>query len=168
MHPYVTLIAFLALAAASTAQAQPSPSPEELAAIRAERANIIVGVWDSQVVLGPCAGAAGPTRRFRGLNTFHLGGTLSDTNSAPPGSRGPGMGTWDYDLTRRVHRARMTFFRYLPDGSFDGTAEVHRDITLSADGNQSTEVAYARAIRADGSLLGESCGSVTGRRIAVE
>lgn len=93
-HPLATLIATLALAAAGTAQALPTPSPEELAAIRAERANVIVGVWDSQVVLGPCAGAAGPTRRFRGLNTFHLGGTLSDTNSAPPGSRGPGMGTY--------------------------------------------------------------------------
>jgi hypothetical protein len=128
--------------------------------------NRLVGVWDAQVEVGACAG--GPTRRFRGLNAFHLGGTLTDTNFAPPTSRGPGVGTWVYDRREQVYRVRMTFFRYLADGSFDGVQDVHREITLGADGTTSSEVIYARALNPDDSLRVEQCGQATARKIELE
>jgi hypothetical protein len=126
--------------------------------------NRIVGVWEAQVQVGDCVG--GPKRQFRGLNAFQLGGTLVDTNSAPTTTRGPGVGTWRYNRQEGIYEIRMTFFRYLPDGSFDGISDVHREITLSADANSSTEVVYARVLNPDGSLRTEGCGSAAGTRIA--
>jgi hypothetical protein len=163
---FSTALVASALLAASPVRSEPKTDFALIHAVSRVYENRIVGVWDSQVTVGACAG--GPTRQFRGLNAFHLGGTLTDTNFAPPTSRGPGVGTWLYSRAGDVYSVRMTFFRYLPDGSFDGVQDVHREISVSADGKSTSEVIFARALNPDESLRVEQCGTATGRRIDLE
>jgi hypothetical protein len=126
-------------------------------------ANRIVGLWDTQVAAGPCDG--GPTTfAGRGLNVFHAGGTLSATNNLPPTANGPTYGTWAYQ-GHGAYQAHMQFFRFLPGGSFDGVQDIQRTMSLSSDGQHTTETLYVRVLNPDDSLRTELCGTATADRI---
>lgn len=130
--------------------------------------NRIVGLWESRVDLGPCNNAPGTRRQFRGLNAFNLGGTMTDTNAAGPATRGPGFGAWVYDRREKTYRIRMQFYRYLPDGSFDGLTDIHREATLAVDGKTFSDVIYARLLNPDDSLRLEMCGTASATRVDPE
>lgn len=158
----------------SLAQAQEAPSGEVTPgqqllverfvrdAVLAGEANRIVGLWQSTIDLGPCAG--GPRMNVRGLNQFHAGGTLTETGSPPPTSRGPGYGVWRYGRASRSYDARMQFARFTTAGQFDGFTDIHRQITLSQDGNVYNDQIVARLLNPDDSLRVELCGTAVGRR----
>lgn len=133
-------------------------------------ANRIAGYWQVKVTVGPCQG--GPVNTFLGLNLFHAGGTVSDTNTFAPGSRGPGMGVWEYLGGGRHGEGRyknhFQFPRFLPNGSFDGLQDVRNEITLQPDGKTWTGVTRARVLNADGSLRVEVCGNGLANRITVD
>lgn len=126
-------------------------------------ANRIVGLWDSAITVAPCLG--GPANTFRAVGVFNAGGTLGFSNTFPPSAAGPAYGVWSYNWRTRQHRALMRFNRYLPDGSFDGLQEVHRTITLSANGSAMIETIYARVLNPDDSLRVELCGSASSQRV---
>lgn len=105
--------------------------------------------------------------QLRGMNQFHLGGTLTETGSPPPSTRGPGYGVWRFDRTNQRYEARMQFLRYLPDGSFDSVTDVHREIRLSADGNVFHDEIVARLLGPDDSLRAELCGTAQGQRVPI-
>lgn len=125
----------------------------------------IVGLWTSAIEIGPCAG--GPRTQLRGLNQFHAGGTLTETGSPPPGTRGPGLGVWTFNRATQRFDARMQFIRYLPDGSFDGFTDVHRELRLSPDARQFNDEIVARLLNPDGTLRVELCGTAVGTRVPV-
>lgn len=125
----------------------------------------IVGLWSSTIEIGPCAG--GPRSQLRGLNQFHAGGTLTETGSPPPATRGPGFGVWQFNRGTQRYDARMQFFRFRPDGSLDGSSDVHREIRLSADASSFEDQIVARLLDNDGNTVVELCGTATAVRVPV-
>lgn len=153
-----SLFAAFALALlAGSATASPSTDHGSLLPVPA---NHIVGAWQVAVTLAPCAG--GPSRTFLALNTFQAGGTMSDTNAAPPSTRGPGQGIWRY-RGQGHYATRFQFFRYLPDGSFDGVTDVSTETTVTG-GSLESEV-RGRLLNPDGSVRMELCGNAVGERV---
>jgi hypothetical protein len=127
-------------------------------------ANRIVGLWDMTVTVGPCAG--GPTQTFKALNTFHAGGTLSDRNTLPGAARASGQGIWNF-VGNHQYRTRFQFYRFQPDGSFDGTQDVRTTIVLNRAANAFDVSVRADALNADGSLRVALCGSGNGTRVSL-
>lgn len=127
----------------------------------------LIGTWHMAVSVGSCIDPAAPPNRFFALNTFHAGGTLSDTNTFPTTARGPGQGVWSYDPRTRQYTGHMNFMRFV-NGAFDGLQDS--TTTISLDGNprflHGTIRAYMRNV--DGSVRAELCGSVTGERMEVD
>jgi hypothetical protein len=123
-------VALLALAAGSLctfARAQPiNPPPWP--------AEPVVGVWLPEITLRDCASGTA-LEVFRGMSVLHYGGTLSETNTSPPGTRGPGFGTWQR-LGANSYASQFRFLRYFPDGNLAGATVIRRQFTLSADGQQ--------------------------------
>src|SRR3982750_2663847 len=96
-------------------------------------ARSIEGVWDAQVTIRNCAsGIPGPT--FRAMDLFIRGGSVVDTNSAPPSTRGPGMGTWEH-LGGQNFTSTLRFFLYNPDGSLAGVRRIAQNIELNDAGD---------------------------------
>lgn len=121
-----------------------------------ESADPVEGLWDSIATARDCAsGQALAT--FRGMNLFHRGGTLSDTNAAPTVTRGPGFGTWKRNGAGPTYTATFRFFLYNPDGSFAGLQRVTRNLTLSADGNSTTSNNTAQTIDPAGNVVANLC-----------
>src|SRR5512139_806452 len=77
-------------------------------------ADVIEGTWESTITIRDCTSGA-VLRAFKGMNTFHRGGTLSDTNNQPTLNRGPGQGVWKKGAGS-VYTASFRFYRYNPDG----------------------------------------------------
>lgn len=128
-------------------------------------ANRIVGLWQVNVTIGACLG--GPTQSFMALNNFHAGGTLSDFNVRDPSTRSPGMGIWEYQ-GKGQYKTRFQFYRFLPDGSFDGLQDIRTNTTLNAAGTGYSTTVSARVLNPDGSLRVELCGSANGERVAID
>jgi hypothetical protein len=159
----ISLIGALSLGALNAyAQIQPSQSLPPHFTPFSER---IIGLWSSTIDIGPCAG--GPRMQLSGLNQFHAGGTLTESGSPPPGTRGPGLGVWRFNRSSNRFDARMQFIRYLPDGSFDGFTDIHRDIRLGFGGHEYTDEIVARLLNTDGSVRVELCGTATGTRVPI-
>ena len=139
-----------AIAIASAADCTPPP-------------DAIVGLWDTHVTAGPCP--AGPiVFRGRGLNVFHAGGTISATNNLPPFANGPTYGVW-HSLGHGQYSVRMQFYRYLPDGTFDGIQDIRRTLLISADHQRTQETTFVRVLNPDDSLRTTLCGAATAQRV---
>jgi hypothetical protein len=161
-HVFSALL--LALAAGHVAAQQPArlqdPSPPS-------KANQIVGLWQVEVSVRPCAAPAAPPLTFRAINVFHVGGTLSDVNTSPPTSRGAGMGVWQH-LGQGVYESRFQFPRFLPTGAFDGFQDVSTSFVLAPRGNAYTATVNARVLNVDDTLRVELCGTAVGTRVGIE
>ena len=155
-----SLLAAIAIAGASM------PSHAQNAGSASAPANRIVGLWLADVALGSCQG--GPAFvAFQGLNTYHAGGTLSDTNNTPSALRSPGHGAWKH-LGGNSYASRFRIFRVLPSGQYDGHADVRTTIVLDGPGSTYGSEVRARNYNPDGSFRGELCGVADGTRIDVE
>lgn len=156
-----TLLA-IALATASTAAAAAS-LPEHHPRLLLSPANAIVGTWEFRARVFACA--SGQTlRQLRASSVFNAGGTLLDTSTDPPATRGPAFGVWTYDPRSGRHVAQMRLYRYNPDGSFAGAAQVRRTLTLSADGDTATGTFTGRILGPNEEVLAATCGEETGIR----
>ena len=161
MRPIATLLA-IALATASTVAAAAS-LPEHHPRLLLSPANAIVGTWEFQARFFICA--SGQTlRQLRASSVFNAGGTMLDTNTDPPATRGPAFGTWTYDPQSRRYRAQMRLYRYNPDGSFAGVAQVRRTLRLSADGDTATGTFTGQILGPNEEVLATTCGEETGAR----
>lgn len=159
-------IAVLSLCGHASAQQSILPCAQAILEARVDaEANRIVGLYSSRIDIGPCAG--GPRSQVRGLNQFHNGGTLTETGSPPPFSRGPGLGVWRYNRATQSYEARMDFARFLPDGSFDGFSDVQREIVLNPDGSGFQDTIRARLLNPDDSLRMKLCGTAVAQRVQV-
>jgi len=110
-------------------------------------ARAIIGTWQVEVTVRfnepDCTTAApvpfGPNP-FPSLNTFHLGGTLSETGSrSPPSMRSPGHGVWER-TGHRTYDARYTFQGFDENGFLATNMDIRSALKLSADGETFTGV----------------------------
>lgn len=101
----------------------------------------IVGTWQVEVTVRANAADCttsppvgfGPNP-FPSLNTFHLGGTMSETGSrSAPSSRSPGHGVWQRTGARDF-AARYTFQGFDANGLLATNMDIRSEIALSADG----------------------------------
>ncbi len=113
------------------------------------------GVWEAQVTLRDCSTGA-TLGSFRGAQVLHHGGTLSDTNTSPPGSRGPGFGVWARNVDGR-YGVKFRFYRYNADGTPAGVTVVHSTRMLGADGNTYTGDNRAELRDLAGNALSTNC-----------
>lgn len=103
-----------------------------------EASDPIEGVWEAQVTIRDCTTSAARAT-FQGVEVFHRGGTISDTDSAPTATRGPGFGTWAKSGSDYIVKFR--FFTYDPTtGVVSGVIRTTRTVTVGADGKTPTAV----------------------------
>lgn len=124
----------------------------------------VEGVWESTITIRDCASGA-VIRTFKGVNTFHRGGTLSDTNNGAPTARGPGAGIWRASGTAGNYTASFRFYRYNADGTLAGTQRVNRSFTLAADGNSTTGTIAAQVLDTADNVLQNVCGTEASVRL---
>ena len=154
-----------ACAGVALAESPHDPANDRKGILTSAIANRIVGLWSVEVTLGPCGAPA--NRNFIALNTFHAGGTLSDSNTLPGSLRSPGHGAWRY-VGRGMYEGRMQFYRFLPDGSYDGLQDITQTVELQGGGDRYESAVRARVLNVDGSLRVELCGLAMGRRVEVD
>jgi hypothetical protein len=123
----------------------------------------IEGTWESQVTIQDCTSGA-TLRTFAGMQTFHRGGTVSDTNNAPTATRGPGQGAWAL-ASNGTYTDNFRFYRYNPDGSLAGSQRVQQIITMGADNNANTGTISAEVLDTAGVVLQRVCGTTVGVRL---
>jgi hypothetical protein len=120
------------------------------------------GVWEGAVTLRDCTTSA-PVGTFQGSQVFHRGGTMSDTNSTPTATRGPGFGTWIKSGSTYVVKFRL--FSYDATGAVSGVVRTTRTVTLGAGGNTATSVNTTQFFDTTGTLVRSGCGTDTSARV---
>jgi len=126
----------------------------------AQHSRTIIGAWEVEVTVrfdAPECTTSPPVpfgpNPFPSLNTFHLGGTMSETGSrSPPSARSPGHGVWER-TGHRTYDARYTFQGFDANGFLATNMDVRSAIKLSADGNTFTGVSRL--------LFGDISGNAT-------
>jgi hypothetical protein len=100
----------------------------------------LVGVWDVNVTLRDCVSGTAVTT-FPAMNQYAADGSQTEVGiNMSPATRYPSFGTWHF-IGLGKFASEFKFFRFNPDGSYAGTQEVQRTITLSSDANQFTTIA---------------------------
>ena len=121
----------------------------------------ILGVWDSRVTIRNCQ-TGNPIANFRAMETFLSGGGLIDTNAAPPSTRGPGFGKWQFTGGSQ-YTATFRFFLYNADGSFAGVRRVSR--TIDVDGNTLTSTVSIEVFDTNDALVSTACATEIATRV---
>lgn len=155
------LTALIAFAAAGTDARATPPSVNSPPLWHA--ANRIVGVFEFQVQTFNCTTGV-PGASFRASSVFHAGGTLEDTNTRPPASRGPAFGVWTRGAHAREYVTSSRLYRDNPDGSFAGVNQVERTLRLSRDGNRASSDITVRILGPNQELLATDCATQEGMR----
>lgn len=140
---------FQACGGGGNATAQEAPDPAE-------------GVWEANVTIKDCSSGAVLTS-FRGAQVLHRGGTLTDTNSAPTNSRGPGFGVWS--RSGAAYTSKFRFFTYDAAGVVSGVTRVTRTFTIASDGKSQTSTNTNQLEDLNGVAIRNSCGSDTSTRV---
>jgi hypothetical protein len=95
----------------------------------------LVGVWDVNVTLLDCV-SGNAVATFPAMNQYAADGSQTEVGiNMSPAARYPSFGTWHF-IGLGKFASEFKFFRFNPDGSYAGTQEVQRTITLSHDANQ--------------------------------
>jgi hypothetical protein len=150
----VTLLLVQACGGSSNAVAQSAPASD---------ADVIEGTWESTLTIRDCTSGA-VLRSFKGMNTFHRGGTLSDTNNQPTVNRGPGQGVWKKGVGAG-YTASFRFYRYNADGTLAGSQKVTRTTTLAADNNSTSGTISAQLLDTADVVQQTLCGTETSVRV---
>lgn len=122
------------------------------------------GVWQTTITVRIC-GSGNPIRTFRGLTTYHAGGTVSETSTAlSPALRSPGYGVWDKENSSD-YSSSFIFLRFNPDGTFAGTQKTTSVIELdSADGDSYSTTTSIQVFDANDVQIGTGCATATATR----
>ena len=148
------VIVSAALAAAvqsPSANAQPPFAPDPF-----------VGVWLHDVARVDCTSGT-VLLRFQAMQMIHHGGTLSDTNSMGPTTRGPGFGLWQRTGDSQ-YTIKIRYARYFPDGNLDGYNVVRGTTVMSDDGKSVTNVSQVEIRDASDALVATACARTTATR----
>lgn len=123
----------------------------------------LVGVWDVSVTLRDCvSGQALAT--FPAMNQYSADGSQLEFGvNMSPAARYPSLGTWRFAGLHKF-ASQFSFFRFNPDGSYAGTQEVTRTISLSNDANRFTTVANVQIYDPAHHLLKSGCATEAGTR----
>ncbi|WP_426701119.1 hypothetical protein ACPPVV_17380 [Rhodanobacter sp. Col0626] len=123
----------------------------------------LVGVWDVSVTLRDCvSGHAVAT--FPAMNRYAADGSQLEFGvNMSPATRYPSLGTWRFASLRKF-TSEFSFFRFNPDGSYAGTQEVKRTITLSSNAEQFTTVASVAIYDPQHHLVKTGCATEAATR----
>ncbi len=123
----------------------------------------LVGVWDVSVTLRDCiSGQAMAT--FPAMNHYAADGSQLEFGvNMSPASRYPSLGTWRFTGMRKF-TSEFSFFRFNPDGSYAGTQEVTRTITLSYDADRFTTVTSVAIYDPQHHLVKSGCATEAATR----
>lgn len=133
----------------------------------------IVGAWQVEVTVRfdaqDCTTSPevpfGPNP-FPSLNTFHVGGTMSETGSrSAPSARSPGHGVWER-TGRWTYDARYTFQGFDANGFLATNMDIRSSITLAADGDSFEGVSRLLLADISGNVM-PFCATLTGVRFAL-
>ena len=147
-------------------ESEPSDSVEK----QTERSQRnIVGVWRTVVTSRNCQTGAQVAPTFRGLFTFHQGGTMLESSVASgqtPASRSLSHGLWE---KRRGGEGNYSFTyihnRYDASGVFIGTRKITGTLDLRTSGDSFTTNSLVEAFNADDILIGTGgCSTAVGTR----
>ncbi len=123
----------------------------------------LVGAWDVSVTLRDCV-SGNAVATFPAMNQYSADGSQIEFGvNMSPATRYPSLGRWHFSGLRKFS-SEFSFFRFNPDGSYAGTQEVKRTITLSNDANQFTTVASVAIYSPQHQLLKSGCAAETGAR----
>ena len=100
---------------------------------------------------------------FASFNSFHEGGTMSETGTrSPPSDRTPGHGVWERIGDNRFgYRVMFHSFR---DGALDALMDIRTRVKLSRNGETFTGVSRFVRTAVDGTVL-NFCATMEGKRI---
>lgn len=120
----------------------------------------IVGAWQVEFTLRvdatDCKTAplvTFPPNPFPSLNTFHEGGTMSETGSrSPPSMRSPGHGVWK-QVGRNRYTARNTFQSFDANGLLAADMDLRSDLKLSRNGSRFTGVSRLTRVDTSGNVF---------------
>lgn len=133
----------------------------------------VVGTWQVEVTVrfdaADCTTSppvpVGPNP-FPSLNTFHEGGTFSETGSrSPPSARGPGHGIWKR-TGRNTFVIRNLFQGYDPNGLLATNMDIRSEVTMSADGSTFSGTSRLSLSDISGNTL-PFCATLEGVRVTL-
>lgn len=133
----------------------------------------IVGTWQVEVTIrtdGPdCTTQPevpfGPNP-FPALNTFNVGGTMTETGSrSPPSRRGPGHGVWERTGGHNFE-TRYTFQSYDENGLLSSNADIRSQISVAANGLTFSGVSRLLFTDISGNAR-PFCGTLSGIRLTL-
>lgn len=133
----------------------------------------IVGAWKIEFTVrfdGPDCATTAPVpfgvNPFPSLNTFHEGGTMSETGSrSPPSLRSPGHGIWKRS-GRNKFEALYTFQGFDANGFLASNMDIRSEIQLSPDGGTFTGVSKLARSDLSGNIA-MFCATVAGVRMTL-
>ena len=127
----------------------------------------IVGVWRTAITPRDCQTGAALAPPFRGLITFHEGGTLSEFGVGPgstPALRSPGHGVWRREHGWRDYSFSFTHYRYDVSGALIGSNDITSELELEASGDEYTTSSAVQVFNASGNLIANACVTTAGTR----
>ncbi len=127
----------------------------------------IEGVWETAASQRDCSTGA-VLSTFRSAQVFHRGGTMGDTSSHGPGTRGPAYGVWARSGSGRSggdYSVKFRFFRYAADGSVAGSTVATVTVTLAADGNGFTATRSSQVLDNAGNPVATVCATDVATRL---
>jgi hypothetical protein len=137
-------------------------SQTEIANFTGKGARALEGTWNVVVTLRNCDTGA-PLGTFKAMDLFIQGGSMVDTNAAPPSTRGPGFGSWEY-VGEQQFTATLRFFIYNPDGSFAGVRRVAQEISMGDDNNSWESNVTNIIFNPAGTPIATGCGTASAVR----
>jgi hypothetical protein len=136
---------------------------------RESRWEFVEGSWRVDVTPRACDNGApagqplGPA--FPTLNTYHVGGTLSEHGSAlSPAQRGSGHGIWKR-TGYGSFTYRLTFQIFDPSGLLAATQNVTSNLTVAPKGNTFTGTSTFTRTDVSGNVEALRCATLAGTRI---
>ncbi len=162
MKPSRTLIVLSISAALTTVSAMSFASSKA-----AERT--LVGAWRTVITIVNCqTGQPVGAPPIMGLQTFNLGGTLSEYGIGPgstPALRSPGTGVWERDHGWRDHSLTFVYYRYDPSGAFIGSQKVASDVKLAASRDSYESISAIEVLDVSDNVVATACATVVGTRV---
>jgi hypothetical protein len=128
----------------------------------------LVGSWDVTVTPRDCAtGNPAPfPPPFYGLQTYHQGGTMTESdpgNLGAPTTNVGGQGVWSH-LRAREYSVAFRIARFNPDGSAAGKDVIRDVISLGWGGNTYTSTGTIEIFNPAGIRVFVGCATTTGTR----
>ena len=115
------------------------------------------GTWNVVVTIRNCQTGTAITS-FKAMDLFIQGGSVVDTNAAPPSTRGPGFGSWEF-LGDHNFRTTLRFYLYNLDGSFAGVRRIAQEISVGEDNNTWESTVGITVFNPAGDQVATACGT---------